>query len=178
MSRFDNVKTLESRIVYDGPNRRLVVDKVEFADKSKYDYVYFKNGGAVCVLACTSDNKVVLTKQYRHPLHEIILNIPGGGIEEGEDTQRAAQREFEEETGFTCEGLQWLGDFSPSPNSNVIVHLFFTRNFRRKGEFDKNETISVEFVNFKALLERVLSGECFDSALSIAVMLTALRKLA
>jgi len=177
MNKFDSVKTLKSRIVYSGPNRRLVADIVEFADKSNHEYVYFKNGGAVCVLACTSDNKVVLTRQYRHPLHEIILNLPGGGVEEGEDVQGAAQREFEEETGFTAEQLQWLGDFSPSPNSNVIVHLFFTRNFRKKGEFDKNETISVEFIDFKALLQRVLSGECFDSALSVAVMLTALKKL-
>lgn len=177
MNKFDSVKILKSRLVYDGPNRRLVADTVEFADKSNYEYVYFKNGGAVCVLACTRDNKVVLTKQYRHPLHGIILNLPGGGVEEGEDTLKAAQREFEEETGFTAHRLQWLGKYSPGPNSNLIVHLFFTRNFRQKGGFDKNETISVEFVDFKALLERVLSGECFDSALSMAVMLTALKKL-
>ena len=177
MSKFDSVKTLESRIVYDGPSRRLVADRVEFADKSNYEYVYFKNGGAVCVLACTSDNKVLLTRQYRHPLHEIILNIPGGGIEKGEQTQEAALREFGEETGFTAEKLQWLGDYIPSPNSNVVVHLFFTRNFQQKGEFDKNETISVEFMDFKALLQRVLNGECFDSALSIAVMLAALKRL-
>jgi ADP-ribose pyrophosphatase len=177
MNKFDIVKTLESRIIYDGPNRRLVADTVEFADKSNYEYVYFKNGGAACVLACTSDNQVVLTKQYHHPLHEVILNIPGGGVEEGEDAQKAAEREFEEETGFMAERLKWLGDFSPSPNSNVIVHLFFTRNFRKKGEFDKNETISVEFVDFKALLQRILSGECFDSALSMVVMLAALKNL-
>jgi ADP-ribose pyrophosphatase len=177
MNKFDSVKTLKSRVIYNGPKRRLVADTVEFADKSNDEYVYFKDGGAVCVLACTSDNKVVLARQYRHPLHEVILNIPGGGVEDGEDIEKAAQREFEEETGFTTERLQWLGDFSPSPNSNVIVHLFFTRDFRLKGEFDKNETISVECVDFKALLQRVLIGECFDSALSIAVMLTALKKL-
>jgi ADP-ribose pyrophosphatase len=177
MSKFESIKIVKSRVVYKGPNRRLVADTVEFADKSNYEYVYFKNGGAVCVLACTSDNKVVLTKQYRHPLHETILNLPGGAVEEGEDALKAAKREFEEETGFTAEGLLWLGRYSPGPNSNVIVNLFFTRDFRQKGRFDKNETISVEFMDFKTLLQRVLSGECFDSALSIAVMLTTLKKL-
>jgi len=90
----------------------------------------------------------------------------------------AAQREFEEETGFAAERPQWLDDFSPSQNSNVDVHLFFTRNFRKKGEFDKNEAISMEFVDFNALLQRVLSGKCFDFALSVAIMLTAPKKLA
>jgi ADP-ribose pyrophosphatase len=177
MSKFENIKIVKSKVVYNGPNRRLVADTVEFADKSNYEYVYFKNGGAVCVLACTSDNKVVLAKQYRHPLREIILNLPGGAVEEGEDALKAARREFEEETGFTAEGLLWLGRYSPGPNSNVIVDLFFTRDFREKGGFDKNETISVEFMDFKTLLQRVLSGECLDSALSIAVMLTTLKKL-
>jgi ADP-ribose pyrophosphatase len=177
MSKFENVKVLKSKVVYEGPYRRLVADKVEFADKSNYEYVYFKNGRAVCVLACTSDNKVVLTRQYRHPLHQIILGLPGGAIEEGEDVLKAARREFEEETGFAAKELLLLGRFSQGPNSNVIAELFFTRDFQRKGEFDKNETISVEFVDFKALLQRVLEGECFDSALSIAVMLTTLKNL-
>jgi ADP-ribose pyrophosphatase len=177
MSKFDSVKVLKSRVIYDGLNRRLVADTVEFADGSNYEYLYFKDGKAACVLACTSDNKVVLTKQYRHSLREIILLLPGGGVEEGEDIMKAAQREFEEETGFTAEDLQWLGKYSQGPNSNVIVHLFFTRNFRQKRVFDKDETISIEFVDFTTLLQRVLRGECFDSALSMAVMLTALKKL-
>lgn len=177
MSKFESIKIVKSRVVYDGPNRRIVADTVEFADKSNYEYVYFKNGGAVGVLACTGDNKVVLTKQYRHPLRENVLVLPGGAVEEGEDALEAAKREFEEETGFTAEGLQWLGRYSPGPNSNVIANLFFTRDFRQKGGFDKSETISVEFMDFKTLLQRVLSGECFDSALSIAVMLATLKKL-
>jgi ADP-ribose pyrophosphatase len=178
VSKFERTRVLSTRVLYDGPNRRIVADSVEFADKSNYEYVYFENGRPACVLALTRDNKVVLTKQYRHPLRKIIVNLPGGAVEEGEDVFRAAQREFEEETGFTVERLLWLGRYSPGPNSNVIVDLFFTRDIHQKGEFDKNETISVEFTDFKILLEKVLSGECFDSALSIAVMLTALKKLA
>jgi len=177
MSKFESIKTLKSKIIYNEHNRRVVVDMVEFADKSNYEYVYFKNGGAVYVLACTSDGKVVLTRQYRHPLHETILNLPGGAVEEGEDILNAAKREFEEETGFTAEKMHYLGRYTPGPNSNVIVNLFFTRQFRQKGGFDKNETISLEFMDFKALLQRVLSGECFDSALSIAVMLASLKRL-
>jgi ADP-ribose pyrophosphatase len=177
VSKFDSVNVLKSTVVYSGPNRRLVADTVEFADRSTYEYVYFKNGRAVCVLACTGDNKVLLTRQYRHPLHQTTLNLPGGAVEEGEDILKAAQREFEEETGFTTKKLLWLGKYSPGPNSNLIVDLFFTRDFHQKGDFDKNETINLEFIDFKTLLQRVSSGECFDSALSIAVMLTTLENL-
>jgi ADP-ribose pyrophosphatase len=177
MSKFENVRVVRSRVVYDGPNRRVVVDTVEFADNSEYEYVYFKNGNAVGVLACTNDDKVVLTRQYRHPFHEIVLNLPGGGVEEGEGVLKAARREFEEETGLSAQRLLWLGRYSPGPNSNLVVDLFFTRDFHRKGEFGRNETIALEFVDFKTLLQEVLDGRCFDSALSIAVMLAALKHL-
>jgi 8-oxo-dGTP pyrophosphatase MutT (NUDIX family) len=106
-----------------------------------------------------------------------FLNLPRGAVEEGEGVLKAAKREFKEETGFAAERLQWLGRYSPGPNSNVIVDLFFTRDFQQKGEFGRNETMKLEFMDFKALLKRMLSGECFDSALSIAIMSVALKNL-
>jgi len=52
MSKFESEKVLKSKIVYSGPNRRRVADTVEFADKSNYEYAYFKNGAlSACWLA-------------------------------------------------------------------------------------------------------------------------------
>jgi ADP-ribose pyrophosphatase len=175
MGKFDHVKVLESKTVYNKNDRQVVEDTLEYADGSKHEWVYFKNGTAVGIIALTHDNKIVLTKQYRHPLHSIVLNLPGGAADKNETLLQAARREFEEETGYTAEEFEWLGKFSPGPNTEVLVELFLTRNITHRGEFNKGEIVDVQLIDFKTMLKRILSGECFDSALTTAVLLTALR---
>jgi ADP-ribose pyrophosphatase len=177
VNKFSRVRVLESKIVYANPSRQVVEDTLEFADGSKHEWIYFKGGRAVGVAAFTKDNKMVLTRQYRHPAGKIVLDLPGGAVEKGETLLSAAHREFEEETGFISKKLEWIGKFSPGPNTQLMVDIFFTRNIETKCGFNREEIVGVELIDFKKMLERILNGECFDSALAIAVMLVALKKL-
>jgi ADP-ribose pyrophosphatase len=177
VDKFRSVRVLKSEIVYNKHGRQVVEDTLEFADGSKHEWVYFKDGRAVGIAAFTEDNKMILTKQYRHPFGKVVLDMPGGGVEEGETPLEAAHREFEEETGFTATKLEWIGKYSPGPNTQIVVDIFFTRDIKLKGEFDAEEIVNVELVDFKTVLKKVLEGERFDSALVIAVLLVALKKL-
>lgn len=177
MNKFSHIKVLESKTVYNKHGRQVVEDTIEFADGSRHEWIYFKGGEAVGIAAFTKDGKMILTRQYRHPFGKVILDLPGGAVEEGETLLEAAHREFEEETGFVAKKLKWLGKYSPGPSTQIVVNIFFTRDVKPKGEFDQNEIVNVELVNFKTIVKRVLKGECFDSALTIAVLLVALEKL-
>jgi ADP-ribose pyrophosphatase len=177
MDKFASVKVLKSKIVYNKHGRQVVEDALEFADGSKHEWIYFKNGRAVGIAAFTKDNKMILTKQYRHPFGKVVLDLPGGGVEEGETLLEAAQREFEEETGFTANKLEAIGKYSPGPNTQIVVDIFFTRDTKLKGKFNEEEIVKVELMDFKTVLKKVLEGECFDSALVIAVLLVASKKL-
>jgi len=177
VNKFSRVRVLESKIVYNSPHRQVTEDTLEFADGSKHEWIYFKGGRAVGIVAFTKDNKMVLTRQYRHPAGRIVLDLPGGAVEKGETLLCAARREFEEETGFISKKLQWIGEYSPGPNTQLVVDLFFTQSIEPKSEFNREEIVGVELVDFKKILRRILNGECFDSALAIAVMLVALKKL-
>jgi ADP-ribose pyrophosphatase len=177
MDKFTSVKVLKSKIVYNKHGRQVVEDALEFADGSKHEWIYFKNGRAVGIAAFTKDNKMILTKQYRHPFGKVVLDLPGGGVEEGETLLEAAQREFEEETGFTSNKLEAIGKYSPGPNTQIVVDIFFTRDTKLKGKFNEEEIVKVELMDFKTVLKKVLEGECFDSALVIAVLLVASKKL-
>jgi ADP-ribose pyrophosphatase len=177
MNKFSLVKVLKSNVVYGKYGRKVVADTIEYADGSTHEWIYFKDGEAVGVIALTEDGKIVLTKEYRHPMGGIVLNLPGGAVEKEETLPEAAQREFEEETGFTAKKLQWIGKYSPGPNTQVIVNLFLARNIERKGAFDKQEIAEVKLMDFKTILKRVQEGECFDSALVVAVLLAASNKL-
>lgn len=173
--KFDNVKVVESRTIYKG----VTVDVLEFADGSRHEWVYFKGGGtAVAVAAFTEDNKMVLTRQYRHPMGKVIYDIPAGGPENGETLEEAALRELEEETGYTAEKLEWLGRFAWAPGAmSGMVEIFFTKSLKRKGSFNPNEIANVELVDFGKVLRRVLKGDYIDSALIIAALLVATKKL-
>jgi ADP-ribose pyrophosphatase len=177
MSKFSHVRVLKSKIVYGKHGRQVVEDTIEFADGARHEWIYFKDGQAVGIAAFTKDNKMILNKQYRHPFGDIVLNLPGGAVEEGETLLDAAHREFEEETGFVAKKLEWLGKYSPGPSTQIVVNIFFTKNVEQKDEFDRNEIVDVELIDFKTMVKRVLKGECFDSALTIAVMLVALQEL-
>lgn len=178
-SKFDKVKVVESRIVYDKHGRRVFADVLEFANGSRHEWVYFKGSGAVAVAAFTNDNKMILTKQYRHPFGKMMHDLPAGGIMDGETSEQAALRELEEETGYTAEKLEWIGRFTwaPSALGPGVVEIFFTKNLKRKGKFNPEEIANIEFVSFNQVSEKVLKGEYIDSALVIATLLISVKNL-
>jgi len=120
---------------------------------------------------------MVLTKQYRHPLRKVVYDIPGGAVENGETPSQAALRELEEETGFTAERLEWIGKFSLGPSSQAIADIFFAKDVKAKGSFNKNEIVQVEPVDSKSVLQKLLEGECFGAALDVAALLVSAKRL-
>jgi len=179
--KFDSVKILKSRVLYEKHGRTVVEDVLEFADGSRHEWIYFKGSsapgafaGAVAIAAFTDDNKMILTKQYRHPLRKLIYDLPAGGIKDGETLEQAALRELEEETGYTAEKLEWIGRFNWNPsNMSGTVEIFFTKSLKLKGSFNVDEIANVELMDFDIVLEKVLKGELLDSALVIATLLVS-----
>jgi len=181
VGKFDSVKVVESRTVYNKHGRLIVEDVLEFADGSRHEWVYFKGlegPSAVAVAAFTRDNKIILTKQYRHPFRKLIHDLPAGGIQIDETSEEAALRELEEETGYTAEKLEWIGRFTWAP-SNMgpgTVEIFFTQNLKPKGNFDPKEIMNIEMVDFNKVFNGVLRGDYIDSTLVIATLLVSAKK--
>lgn len=183
-AKFENVRVLKSEVIYKKHGRKVVLDTLEFADGSRTEWVYF--GGpklkdkptAVAVAAFTKDGKMLLVKQYRHPLGKLIYDLPAGGINRGEDPQQAALRELEEETGYTAENLAWIGRFNWAPgNMAGVVELFFTKDLRNKGQPHSEEIANIEFMDFNIVLEKILNGKFIDSTLIIAALIVKAKKL-
>lgn len=101
---------------------------------------------SVVVMGITTDDEVVLVKQYRHPIHEELMELPGGFIDEGESPHLAAEREMLEETGYTFSHFHYLGMSAANPGVlNNFSHFFIATGGQvSTGQsLDSNEEIDV-----------------------------------
>ena len=86
--------------------------------RGRWEYVSRTNSVGAAVILAEHDGKVILVEQYRVPVGARCLELPAGlvGDEEAHATvESTAIKELEEETGFTCDRVERLGDFHSSP---------------------------------------------------------------
>ena len=166
-------ETLSSKVIYDGKVIKLTLDEVKLSDgkTSKREVAHMNE--AVAVLAVTLEQEVPLVKQFRYPYGEVMLEIPAGKMDKGnEDPIDAAKRELSEETGYTAGRWIDLGKFRPSCGAlDEVVHLYGATDLT-KGEMhlDEGEFLNVEYYNLEELEKKVLANEITDSKTIIATL--------
>ncbi|WP_442941699.1 NUDIX domain-containing protein [Nocardia sp. NBC_00416] len=122
-------RTVDSRVVYSGAILALRVDRVEMPDGRIAEREVVEHHGAVAVAAVDDDGRVVLIRQYRHPLGARLLELPAGLIDiAGEDPLQAAQRELAEETGLAAREWSVLVDVALSPGfTDEALRVYLAR---------------------------------------------------
>jgi 8-oxo-dGTP pyrophosphatase MutT (NUDIX family) len=127
----------------------------------------------VNIVPLTSDDRVVMVRQYRHGLGDFTLEIPGGMVDAEDPSPReAARREMVEETGWDSDDLVDLGVVHPNPAiQGNRLHTFVARNVENLHEthFDTTEETEVELVTLDEIPSLVASG-----VISHALVISAL----
>lgn len=90
---------LSSTRVYEGSFIRVQRDEVRLPDGKQATREYVLHPGAVMIVAVLPDGRLVLERQYRHPVKRVMIEFPAGKLDPGEGGLRCAQRELLEETG-------------------------------------------------------------------------------
>lgn len=118
-------------------------------DDAEHSFFVVESPDWVNVIALTENGNVILIEQYRHGTEEIILEIPGGMVDEGESHTVTAARELLEETGFAPREMVPLGRSRPNPaiQNNWIYH-YLALDCEKKSavKFDEHESINVRLV--------------------------------
>jgi ADP-ribose pyrophosphatase YjhB (NUDIX family) len=112
------------------------------------------------------DNKVMLIKQYRHPVEEVLWELPGGFSEKNESASVAALRELEEETGYKFSSVKELGKTAANPGIlNNYTHIFIANGNYEKTlqQHDEHEDIHLQFFSFEELIEMIRNNEILQS---------------
>ena len=135
---------------------------------------------SVCAMAITLEGEVILVKQYRHPIGEILSELPGGFVDKGEDPKTAIVRELLEETGYEFTQIDELGKVAGNPGVLTgYTHLFLARGGRKIAaqNLDANEQIEIILTPLKTVKEQLKNNE-FVQALHVSCMFYAFQKLA
>ncbi len=168
-------RTLESQRIYEGREVSLRVDKIVLPGGRKTTREVVEHVDCVAVVALDSEDNVLLVRQFRHPAVRVLLEIPAGGIEPGEEPSDSAVRELEEETGYHARKLERLGGFYSSPGfCTEYLHLFLATELAegRRGA-NEDEIIEVVPIPLREIPNLITSGEICD-AKSIAGLLRVL----
>ena len=127
----------------------------------------------VCAMGITEDGKVILIRQYRHPVNEVLIELPGGFIDKGEDPTMAIGRELLEETGFEFSQIHHLGKVAGNPGVlNGYTHLFLAQGGKKVAaqNLDQNEQIEILFLPLEEVRTMMQRNE-FAQALHVCCMM-------
>jgi len=168
-----NVQTLDNNQIWfiekseHGPDLKLFEARFDFIKNPRNGItekkVILSGGNAVNVIALTSSNEIVMVRQYRFGTASYTLELPGGLVDPDESLVKAAERELEEETGYTCvEKLIPLGKIGQNPVfMDSYVHHFLALDVKltKQQTLDDGENIEVILMPLEELKFRWQKGE-------------------
>lgn len=162
--RFYVWRKLKEVIVYKG-YRKISRVTFERGDGREEDYDVLMDGKTVCALVLTADQQVVLAKQYRVGPEKILLELPGGGVDEGELPEVAMARELLEETGYAgC--VRFVGTSLHDGYSRRVRYNFVVTDAKRVSEQKEDDQWRIDVVEMSLVdfREHLRSGELTDVA--------------
>ena len=120
---------------------------------------------AVGMIALTNRNTVLLVRQYRYAVNEIMLEVCAGLIEPGEDPVQAAEREMQEELGVKAKTLHRIGEFYASPGFCTEIFTLFLASDLEEASLpqDEDENVSVVEVALRDIPLMIREGKIRDS---------------
>ncbi len=164
---------LASREIFDGKILHVFEDTVRLPDGGEASREYLRHVGAVCVLPMLDDGCVLMERQYRYPVGEVVTEIPAGKLNSAdEDHLEAAKRELHEETGAIAEKWTSLGVFYPAcAYSDEAIEMYLAENIRfTERQLDADEFLDVTRIPLDELAADVMAGRIPDAKTQIAVL--------
>jgi len=171
-------EVLRSEVVFDGRVWDIRRETFEL-DGSEITREFMDHTGAVAVLALDERDRVLLIKQYRHPIRMRDWELPAGLLDiRDEEPLAAAQRELAEEVDLVAETWHLLSEFMTSPGgSNEVLRVYLARGVSAAPEvFERTEEeagIERRWVPLDEVVDAVLARDVQNSILAIAALSAA-----
>ncbi|MBN2168262.1 MAG: NUDIX hydrolase [Actinobacteria bacterium] len=167
---------ISSEKVFDGRIIKVYIDDVKLPDGRTVKWEKVKHPGAVGIVPVLEDGSIVMVRQYRNATDEVILEIPAGKLSPGEPPGDCAERELQEETGFSAGEMIKLAEFYNSPGySDEYFYVYMARDLTYKGvDLEPDEFLEEERVGLSEAIGKISSGEIKDAKTIIGLTLARL----
>jgi ADP-ribose pyrophosphatase len=175
-------ETLSRTQRYSGPVFTVYTDEVTMSGGGSAERDVTENKGAVGVVAVDDVGRVVLVRQYRHPVHRRLWELAAGLRDvDGEDLEVTAGRELAEEADLLAARWDLLVDLHTSPGfSNETIRIFLARDLspvpedQRHERTDEEADLEIAWFDLDEAVAMVLRGEITNAA-AVGGLLSAAR---
>tara|TARA_B100002052_G_scaffold176004_1_gene160141 strand:- start:25 stop:576 length:552 start_codon:yes stop_codon:yes gene_type:complete len=167
-------KTNSSEIVFKGKLLDVRRDIVILPNGNTGSREWINHPGAVCCVPLLSDDKIALIKQYRYPLRKVMIELPAGKLDKGENPEICAIRELEEEIGYKANKLTFLTNIHPAIGfANEKMWLYFAEDLEKTNQkLDSDEFLEIIPTKLEDALEMVWNGSITDVKTIIGLIWT------
>ncbi len=149
--------------IFDGVILNVKRDQVRLPNGHQSVREVIRHVGAVCVVPVTEDGKIVIERQYRYPIDQVITEIPAGKLDSREeDRLHGAQRELAEETGITADRWTDMGLYYGAPaysDEKITMYLAQELHLGRQ-HLDEDEFLNMEFQFFPQFFLQMHQVHC------------------
>lgn len=155
---------VDGALVYSGEFLKVQRDTVKLPDGKITAREYIRHPGAVVVLPVFDDGSVLLERQFRYPLNRVFIELPAGKIDPHETALVCAQRELQEETGYTASHWQFVCTIHNAiAYSDEHLDIFLARGLvEGERRLDDGEFLEVFKASLNEMLEWVRNGQITD----------------
>ena len=165
-------ETIESRQVYRGTFLDVRHERVRLPDGSEARREYIVHPGAVMVVPLLDDGRLVVERQWRHPLARVMLEFPAGKLERAEPPLQCATRELAEETGYSAREWARAGILHNAiAYSDEGIEVWFARGLILGARhLDAGEFLDVAEMSAEQLDTAAQRGELTDAKTLIGLL--------
>lgn len=140
-------------------------------NRTRWDVIEHK--GAAAIVPVDEEGKIILVRQYRGAIDDLLLEIPAGGRDSlDEDFAVCAARELEEEIGYRSDDIHHLVDYhSAAAYTSEKIAIYYTENLiPSRQHLDENEFVQIERYTLSELVDLIAAGEITDGKTVAAIM--------
>ena len=173
----DEEKLVEKKIateeIFEGFVLHVQKDTIKLPNEKTATRELIRHIGAVCVVPVTEDGKVIVERQFRYPIDQVITEIPAGKLDSStEDRLEAAKRELREETGYTADSWTDIGIYYPAAAySDEKITMYLARGLHKgEQELDEDEFLNVTKRPIEELVDEIVSGKITDGKTQVAIL--------
>ncbi|MDR1700837.1 MAG: NUDIX hydrolase [Lachnoclostridium sp.] len=165
INKLEIPKLIKRELAFHGVILDLYQNYIQFpnGNTSTWDILHHK--GAAAMVGVKKNGKIIMVRQYRGAIDNVILEIPAGCLHSKEENMEVcAAREFEEETGYRPEDVRHLVDYLPAPAySSEKVGIYYSENLTlSKQSLDENEYLQLEEYTLNELTDMIKKGDIVD----------------